>query len=277
MIHASSPGQRGSALVPALLFAITVMAFSMSVIASGVAVNHHQRSLVAAQRAQDASESGIHHLLGALAGPGRFRVLRDRQLDAVIEGDEGSNAAIRYEVTIAPAGNDECDNDLDGLVDEEDEKDMYEATSTGRADRVAKTTRVTLLARYRAPSMPSAAYIADPAADLRFSGNAFVISGKDVGINGALTGLLVPGMGTPGDPNALKSQVGKSQDDNVNGLGGDLSVYQVEPIDFDPLIEDAVRSANVRLPSGGVVKPSKPGEWGTLETPAILFGTGNIK
>jgi len=60
----------------------------------------------------------------ALAGPGRFRILRDLRLDAVIEGDEGSNAAIRYEVTLAPAGNDECDNDLDGLVDEEDEKEM---------------------------------------------------------------------------------------------------------------------------------------------------------
>ncbi len=273
----SSGRERGSALVPALLFAITVMAFAMSVVTSGLAVNHQRRSLVAAQRAQDAAESGIHHLLGALAGPGRFRVLTERTLEGVVEGDEASDAAIRYDITIASAGNDESDNDLDGLVDEEDEKDMYEATSTGVADRIRKTVRVTLLARYRAPSMPSAAYIEDPTADLKFSGNAFLISGQDVDGNGAKTGQLVPGIGVPGDPTALINQVGNNQDDNVVGLGGDLSVYQVNEIDFDQLIEDAVRSANVHLEAGNVQKPYLPGDWGTLETPAVLFGQGDIK
>lgn len=278
MTRTSFPGrERGSALVPALLFAITAIAFAMSVVTSGIAVNNQKRSLVAAQRAQDAAESGIHHLLGALAGPGRYRVLTDRRLDGVLEGDETSDAARRYEITIAPAGKDGCDNDLDGLVDEEDEKDMYEATSTGHADRMARTVRVTLLARYRAPSMPSAAYIADPDADLRFAGNAFLISGKDVNLEGAPTGELVPGIGVPGDTSGLKSQIGKTQDDNVNGLGGDLSVYTVDRIDFNQLVEDAVRSANVRLQSGKVEKPYLPGDWGTLETPAILFGSGDIK
>ncbi len=278
MVHTTSPGrERGSALVPALLFAITVMAFAMSVVTSGIAVSSQKRSLVAAQRAQDAAESGIQHLLGALGGPGRFRVLADKKLEGVIEGDEDSDAAIRYAITLAPAGNDECDNDLDGLVDEEDEKDMYEATSTGRADRLAQTVRVTVLARYRAPNMPSAAYIADPLADLRFSGNAFLISGNDVDVNGGATGALVPGIGVPGDPTALINQVGGNQDDNVVGLGGDLSVYKVDPIDFDQLVEDAVRSANVRLESGKVEKPYLPGDWGTIDTPAILFGTGDIK
>jgi hypothetical protein len=278
MNHApSSRPERGSALVPALLFAITVMAFAMSVVTSGLAVNHQRRSLVGAQRAQDAAESGIHHLLGALAGPGRFRVLADRRLEGVLEGDEGSDAALRYEVTLAPAGKDACDNDLDGLADEEDEKDMYEATSTGRADRIAKTIRVTLLARYRAPSMPSAAYIADPMADLRLAGNAFLISGEDVDLAGAKTGELVPGIGVAGDPKAIKGQFGSAQDDNVVGVGGGFSVYQVDQIDFNPLIEDAVRSTNVRLMPGTVQQPSQPGEWGTLETPAILFGAGDIK
>jgi hypothetical protein len=274
----NSPGrERGTALVPALLFAITVMAFAMSVVTSGLAVNHQRRSLVAAQRAQDAAESGIHHLLGSLAGPGRLAVLSDMALEGVIEGDEDSDASIRYEIAIAPAGDDEADNDLDGLVDEEDERDMYEATSTGHADRIAKTVRVTLLARYRAPAMPSAAYIADPNADLRFAGNAFRISGNDVGVNGATTGLQVPGIGVPGDTSGLISQIGNQQDDNVIGLGGDLSVYEVAPIDFNQLIEDAVRSANVRLPTGDTVKPPSEGAWGTLEAPAIVFGTGDVK
>ncbi|MCK6459020.1 MAG: hypothetical protein L6Q95_03910 [Planctomycetes bacterium] len=273
-----SPGrERGSALVPALLFAMTVMAFAMSIVTSGLAVNDQRRSLAAAQRAQDAAESGIHHLVGALAGPGRYRVLSDMKLDAVLDGDEGSDAARRYEITIAPAGDDECDNDLDGLADEPDEKDMYEATSTGHADRIAKTVRVTLLARYRAPTMPAATYIADPDADLNLAGNAFLISGQDVDLKGVKTGELVPGIGVAGDASGILGQLGGKQDDNVVGTGGDRSVYSVDTIDFNQLIEDAVRSANVRLRSGTVEKPANEGDWGTIETPAILFGSGDIK
>lgn len=272
-----SPGrERGSALIPALLFAITVIAFAMSIVTSGLAVNDQRRSVAAAQRAQDAAESGIHHLVGALAGSGRVRVLSEGRLEGTLDGEEGSDAARRYEIAIAPAGNDECDNDLDGLVDEEDEGDMYEATSTGHADRIAKTVRVTLLARYRAPNMPAAAYVEDPNADLRFSGNAFLISGRDVDLNAVITGENVPGIGVPGDPAALRTQLRSQQDDNVVGLGGDMSVHQVEEIDFDQLIEDAVRSANVRL-QPGMNKPSESGDWGTLDTPAILFGSGDIK
>lgn len=253
MIHTSSPvRQRGSALVPALLFAITVMAFAMSVVTSGIAVNGQRRSLVAAQRAQDAAESGIHHLLGALAGPGRFRVLADRRLEGVMDGDDESEAARRYEITLAPAGKDECDNDLDGLVDEEDEKDMYEATSTGRADRIAKTTRVTLLARYRAPTMPSAAYIADPLADLRFAGNAFVISGKDLDLNGAATGELVPGIG-------VRASVGRPRETGAAvaipvARSSAASVKRQEST-LPPRPPPSGRGATTRTPSGRAASP----------------------
>ena len=86
--------ERGTALVPALLFAMTAMAFAMSVVTSGLAVNHQRRYLVAGQRAQDAAESGIHHLLGALAGPGRLAVLTENRLEGVLAGDETSAVAL---------------------------------------------------------------------------------------------------------------------------------------------------------------------------------------
>lgn len=271
------PRERGSALVPAILFAMTAIAFALSVVTSGVAINHQRRSLVAAQRAQEAAESGIHHLLGALAGPGRVKVLSDQRLEGVLDGDPESDAAQRYEITIAPAGKDGCDNDLDGLIDEPDEENMYEATSTGHADRIAKTVRVTLLARYRAPTMPAATYIADPTADMNLAGNAFLISGQDIDLNGAKTGALVPGIGVAGDAGGILNQIKNQQDDNIVGLGGQRSVYTVDTIDFNQLIEDAVRSANVKLESGSVQKPANPGDWGSMETPAILFGSGDVK
>jgi hypothetical protein len=136
---------------------------------------------------------------------------------------------------------------------------------------------VTLLARYRAPTMPAATYIADPTADLNLAGNAFLISGQDVDLKGTKTGDLVPGIGVAGDAGAILSQLGKQQDDNVVGVGGERSVYSVDTIDFNQLIEDAVRSANVQLASGSVQKPAKAGDWGTLDAPAILYGSGDIK
>lgn len=274
--HAIHRSERGSALVPSILFAITAMAFAMSIIVSSLAVSHQRRSVVGAQRAQDAAESGVGHLLGALAGPDRLRVLSEFRLEGVLQGDPGSIAAVRYEVSIEPAGNDGADNDLDGLVDEPDEADMYEATSTGYADRIEKTVRVTILARYRSPNVPAATYIADPYADINFSGNAFLISGIDVDTDLTKTGSLVPGIGVPGSPTTIRDQLKKQQDDNVVGTGGEPSVQTVDQIDFTQLIEDAVRSANVVLQPDSTQKPAKEGDWGTLATPAILFGSGDI-
>jgi len=269
--------ERGSSLVVSLLFAMVVLAFATSVILSSVAVDGQRRHLVAAARAHDAAESGIHYLVAGLNGPDRLKILTEGTAFGVLQGSPDSAASLRYEVSIRPAGDDLADNDLDGLVDEEDEADMYEARSTGSIDNVTRTVRVTLLARYRTPGLAAATYIADPGADLDLAGNAFLISGRDVGLDGKETGMLVPGIGVAGDPGGIKSQIRSQQDDNVIGEGGNLSVYSVTEIDFNQLIEDAVRSANVRLDGdGGAITQTESGSWGTVEQPAIVFGSGDI-
>ena len=274
--HGQHPRERGIVLMAALLFALVVMAFAVSVVTSGVAVNSQNRYLMAQQRAHDAAEAGVHHLITALNGPNAAAIVASAALDGTLQGDETSARRIRYEVTIAPAGNDGADNDLDGAIDEADEADMFEVTSTGFADRVARTVRVTLQAIYRTPESTSATYIADPMASLRFNGNSFLVSGKDVDINGTETGTLVPGVGINGDPGPFLAALASKAKDNIIGLGGTASVHRVDGVDFRPLIEDAIRAANVKLPSGSTTKPANPGDWGTISSPAIAYGQGDI-
>jgi len=270
-----SPREKGVALVASLLFATTVLAFSTSVILSGYAVERQRRSLAATQMAQDAAESGVNQVVARITGPGGA-VLRAG--GATVSGNvRGTTVrAQRYEVQVGRAGEDGADNDLDGLVDEPDEDDMLEVISTGFADDVARTVRVTLLARYQEPEVQSATYLADPMADMKLNGNAFLISGFDVDQGGNATGDAVPGIGVAGDPEHVKDQIKKQLEDNVVGQGDMPSVYEVPALDLRELIEAGARAANVTLTSGSTVKPSSPGAWGTLEAPAILYGVGDI-
>ncbi len=61
--------ERGVALLSALLFATTILAWTAAVLTSGVAAQQHQRYLGAASQAQDAAESGVNLLIAHLTGP----------------------------------------------------------------------------------------------------------------------------------------------------------------------------------------------------------------
>jgi hypothetical protein len=269
--------ERGMILMAALMFSLTVMAFAASVITSGVASNNQNRYLVAKDRAQDAAEAGVHHLLAALNGPQGNTIRAAGAFEGILQGKEGSKRTVNYKITFGPAGADFVDNDLDGAVDEPDEADMIEVISTGSCDTIRRTVRVTMLAVYRRPELATATYIADPLATLNFNGNSFLISGRDVDINGNETGVLTPGVGVAGDPSTILGGIATKSRDNIIGIGGTSSVYEVAPVDFDPLVRDGVRSATVSLPSGSAVKPDNPGDWGTIEDPQIVFGSGDIK
>ena len=158
--------ERGVILMTSLLFAMTILAFSASVITSGVAASNQKRYLIAKQRALGAAESGVYHLLAGLNGTQRASLMAAGKLEATLEGNSSSTRTVRYAVTFGSGATDDIDNDLDGVKDESDEADIIEVSSTGYADNLARTVRVTLIARHRQPSMPGAVYIADPNARL---------------------------------------------------------------------------------------------------------------
>lgn len=266
--------ERGAALVAALFFAMVMMAFSASVMLAGKAAQDQGRYLGASHMAQDAAESGVHELVALLGSPAGRTVRAAGVLEGVLRG-EGARAQ-RFAIRMSPAGGDAADNDLDGKVDEEDEADMLEVESAGRADHVTRTVRVTLLARYAAPAIGSATYLADYLAGLYLNGNAFLISGNDVTSGGVATGELVPGIGVAGDPSEIREQIERQEEGNVVGLGGSPSVHEVPPLDLRELIDSGARAADVVLRPEGVQKPREGESWGTLEAPKILYGAGSI-
>ena len=95
----SRAGERGVILMTAVLFAMTILAFSASVITSGVAASNQKRYLIAKQRALGAAESGVYHLLAGLNGPLRVSLLAAGKLEATLQGKAGSKRALRYSIT----------------------------------------------------------------------------------------------------------------------------------------------------------------------------------
>lgn len=267
--------QRGSAIIPALVFAMMVMVYIASVIGGGFALLRQGRAHGSTQVAQRAAESGVHYVAAKLSGAERRDLLAAGHVERVLRGS--GTSAPRFEVTLQPGESDQADNDLDGFVDEEDEADIVEVVSTGFFDNTTRTVYVTLLARYRSPRVGAAAYVDNPGAFLDLDGSAFLISGHDVDMKGAETGELVPGIGVNGDPTALRNQITRQQETRVIGEGADPSVLEVPKLDLQELIEEGARSANVVLDSDQTQKPAKEGAWGTLEEPAVVYSSGSVK
>ena len=266
--------ERGVVLITALLFAMTVLAYSASIITSGVASSNQKRYLIGKQRALSAAESGVYHVLAVLNGPGRGPLLEAGGLKGNVVGDADSKKRVHYITSVTSGAADGGDNDLDGSIDEEDEAEILEVQSTGHADTIVHTVRVTLIARHRTGSLPGAVYIENPLASFAFNGNRFLISGRDVDLNLNETGTLVPGIGIAGSPDQVLEALRSNQEDQVIGEGGDNSIREVTAVDMSRLIDDGIRSAGVVLEPGDE-GPESEGEWGTLATPQIVFGSGN--
>ncbi|MGH7162546.1 MAG: hypothetical protein ACREID_03600, partial [Planctomycetota bacterium] len=260
-------------LMAVLLFALSVMALSVSVIASGMAVNNQKRYLVAAQVAQEASESGVNRLFAGLQSPQRPVILAAGGLDEVLRGTPSTQRAVRYSVRVTPALTDGADNDLDGRVDESDEEYMLEVASTGRADDVGKTVRVTMRTRYVTPDTP--VYFDDPLATVDLRGTTLV-SGFNVDLNGTNTGYTVPALGVGGDPANIENQA-MSFSNRLEGAGGIPSVAEAEKLPFDLMHADATLVATVRLNPGVYSSTNINGAWGTQASPRIVAATGPVK
>lgn len=266
--------ESGSALVPAVVFCMTVMALTASVIGAGLALQGETRAKSDVRNAQQAAESGIHYLVAKMSGPEGPALLVAGRTERVLRGS--GPRALRYSVSLRSGSGDGIDNDGDGFLDEKDEKDTIEVVSTGTCAGVSRTVYVTLLARYRSPGIEAATYIANPAAAFDLDGAAFVISGRDVSMSGAETGALVAGIGVNGDPSLVMNEVRSNQEAQVLGAGGTPSVQEVPPLDLQGLLEDAARTASVTLEADGIYRATK-GEWGTVAAPAVVYANGSVR
>ena len=267
-------GERGVALVMVVFFALISMAYISSALSSGLAVRRQARYFTASQRAHDVAESAVHRLVALLATPAKLDVLDEGRYTGTVSSEgETTN---RFEITIWSAADDGADNDQDGRTDEPDEADLFEVESTGEFDRVRRTVRVTLLARYRPADMNSATYLADPNSAIGFSGNAFRIAGENHDLSGSEVDGPVAGIGVPGYEGFVLEQIRELHQNNVTGAGGSPSVMQVPELDLQDLVEEGARSANVVLEPETTVSPKKDETWGKPSAPAIVYSPGDV-
>jgi len=255
-------------------FALVAMAYIGATLTSSVAVRNQTRYYAAAQRANEIAESAVHQLIARMGTPAGAELVEQGESEGVIEGESGSQA--RYRLTIWSGADDGADNDQDGFADENDEFDVLEVRSTGTFDRVSRTVRVTLLARYRDAQAGSATYIADPYAELNFSGNAFTIQGRNHDVHGTPVAGMSPAIGVPHSDSVIAGKIGKNAADNITGAGGTPSVMTVDGLDVQQLIDEGARSAAMVIRNSHVT-PKKDEPWGTLAAPTIVHAPQDIK
>jgi hypothetical protein len=228
-------------------------------VASAAAVHRHERYATAARRAEQAAESGVHHILAQIEGkPGaREELLAKGTVSGILLGSEESENAVSYSATLESGASDGADNDRDGAVDEADEAQSIEVACTGSADNVRKTVYVTIMRELVGFSSNGAVYIHDPNMEIDFDDDPSTgISGIDVDLAGNPTGLLVPGIGVAGDPAHILSQFPAGKLNDVVGLGGAASIHQVTPISsIDHLLALADSAPAVNLSDTSVTYP----------------------
>ncbi len=266
----------------ALLFSVAIMALAFSVISSAVSLNNQKRYTVATDRAMEAAESGVHHLLGALKGSAR-KVIKDAgELDGLLQGD--SDRAVRYEIDFANGASDNHDNDLDGQTDEADEKDIYEVRATGFADGVQYTIAVTLREEIEpvTAEVPGGIVWDNPDLGIELDdagpegGGSFKISGVDVDLDGNETGLVVPAVAVNGDPDTFKDKINEGTYENlIVGEGGNWSITNTSnTFDYQEWIDKARSEADVILDKDGGAIKGGSGPYGTADHPVIVWAKG---
>ncbi|MGH7161838.1 MAG: hypothetical protein ACREID_00025, partial [Planctomycetota bacterium] len=232
---------RGIALVAALIFSTTILALAASMLVTGYAAEREKRAMVAAQHAQEAAESGVHMSIVQLNTRTTGLLTGGVNLLDALRGL--GDAAKRFVVDALPALDDGADNDLDGAVDEEDEADVIEVTSSGTYDRVTRTVRATLVPRFRIPRLKSVIYIGDIFATVGFSGNSYLISGQETTLLGGLLPGMGGGVGVAGDPTNIAGQISGKV---LLNIVGSPKVGQVERLDLQALVDEGARAASVR-------------------------------
>jgi len=204
-------------------------------------------------------------------------------------------------VVVSDWATDKVDNDGNGATDEPAEADYIDISSVGHVnssggglggnygggfavsseDRMAgvlvKKTKLNIVAN-------SAFYVDDALADFNFNGTAFLINGNDTNLDGKPGPKpAVPGLGTPGDPSGIVSQLAAMQQKDVIGMGGSPSVQTVLADDLTadmtalaPLATLNWTGSDVHL-SNGVIGDLPKQKAQIAHAKGNLFLSGNTK
>ncbi|MHC4409910.1 MAG: hypothetical protein ACYS0F_13015 [Planctomycetota bacterium] len=280
-MNANSANRRdrefGMFLMASFMFAMTLLALAASVLVSGVGTLDQNRYLVASQKAQEAASAGIHLGIAKLnwsyTRPGYEGVFYEGVLDG------SGQRAQQYRVRVFPGALDGLDNDLDGAIDEADEDEYFEMSSTGSYDVVSRTFRVTLRVRDRRLMTPGPLVLTETDAVVEINGSSHLLSADAVDVDGVATAIPQSGVGigVMGDPTLVQDSI----DTSLANIVGDPMVGQVPTQILDEYIQYAIASADVLHQAltkdlEGAVPGDELGQFGSLSDPKIIYSNEGV-
>jgi hypothetical protein len=228
--------RRGTATVLAVTATLPLMAAAGTLLM--VTVHHRSEAEESAivTAARDAAASGAQDAMAKLT--------TDPNYTGTYDLNVGSGTA---HVVVSDWTNDGVDNDGNGKIDDAAEANYIGIASEGRinfdangrgsayavqtelksAGVVVKKTKLDIVAN-------TAFYVDDPFAAFNFNGTAFLINGNDTNLDGTKgPNPAIPGIGTPGNPTGIVSQLSAKQKPDVTGFGGSPSVSKVTADDIN--------------------------------------------
>jgi hypothetical protein len=278
----SRRSRRGFAAVMAITSVIPLVTIAGTLLMVTVRAHDEFEESLIVTKARDTAASGAQDAMAKLA------------LDADYSGsyDLAIGGATAH-VVVTDWASDGIDNDGNGKVDDALEDDYVAIFSEGRVNVAfdAKGNEVATAAQSRRAtanvitkkvhlSLPveAAFYVDDPLATVAFSGSSFSISGDDVNLDGKKGPKpSLPGIGVPGDPAYLASELTKSQKSKVTGLGGTPSVKNVADIDLVYEMQHLGRLATlIWSDPNEKISNAKIGDFSKL-VPVIAHAKGDLK
>jgi hypothetical protein len=272
--------ERGSAALVAIATLLPLVIAGGTMLAVSV---HHRTEFeasVAKRVAVDAAAAGAQDALAKLAADADF----SGQYDLKVGGNQAVVSVTRWE-------NDQIDNDGLNGVDDPAEADYVQIGSNAWVndayDSQGHRLNLTPSTYHSATDaivkkldqnveVDQAVYIDDPASDVDFNGNAFLISGNDTNLDGtAGPSSPIPGIGVPGDPSGIIAQIKKNQKADVEGSGGTPSVGMVSAFDFVDKMDALAKASTITFNGPSDNFQGSLGDFSTL-TPAIIHAKGDL-
>ncbi len=201
--------------------------------------------------AQAVSASGAQDALARLEDDATFRGQYEVSLDGGVA-----------RVSVTDWSSDKLDNNGDGVADDALESGLIGIQSAGWVNAVldadgqpiergvryfSSLTQAVARTTDSDMSFNQGLYIDDTLAGIKIAGDSFLISGKDKNLDGSDGPEAdVSGIGVPGDPKDIITQLDSTQWNNIVGTGGLPSVHESTPLDLEQVMVDLGQLATRR-------------------------------
>jgi hypothetical protein len=180
------------------------------------------------------------------------------------------------------------DDDKNGLVDDDKEKNIFAIRSDGWLNTAPGGGTNAAVRSYHSVtnvvaevtdfefSFGQAIYIDDPAAKIDLNGGSFELSGNDANVDGSKgPGSPRPAVGVNGDPSGVISQVSNNQKAHIVGNLPDPAIGKTDALDWDHYLEMLGPLASIHW-ADGTSFSGTIGDYANRKG-VIAHATGNLK